>query len=69
MHWCYHDTNHANKLWETVQFGLKSYDVDRFRPYLVLFQHMLQAQATSQPFQELAESWLNELFTEIIPEN
>lgn len=69
MHWCYHDSNNANRLWETVEYGLKQYDSDRLRPYLVLFQHMLEAQATSLPYQELAESWLHELFTEIMPEH
>ena len=68
MHWCYHDSNFANRLWETVEHGLKAHDSDRLRPYLVLFQHMLQAQVRSPPYQELAESWLGELFGEIIPE-
>ena len=37
MHWCYHDTNFADKLFDTVHLGLKSYDYDKIRPFLVLF--------------------------------
>ena len=37
MHWCYHDYNFADKLFDTVTFGLKNYDFDRLRPFLVLF--------------------------------
>ena len=37
MHWCFHDTNHADKLFDTVHLGLKQYDFDKIRPFLVLF--------------------------------
>lgn len=31
------------KLHETVQYGIKQYDHNKIRPYLVLFQYMMEA--------------------------
>ena len=43
MHVNYHDQEGAGKLWELVKAGLEVNDHDKLRPFLVLFQHMLEA--------------------------
>ena len=62
MHWCYHDSNHADKLFETVMLGLKDRDFDKIRPFLVLFQHMIENADQSEAFGEQVNMWLNQFF-------
>lgn len=52
-------------MWDTVQLGLKKYDWNKIRPFLILFQHMLEAR-DSPAAKQLMGSWLDELFTTII---
>lgn len=64
IHWCYYNQHSLNKMWETVQLGLKKYDYNKIKPFLILFQHMLEAQSPAAK-QEMG-TWLEELFTTII---
>lgn len=59
MHVNYYDQEGASKLWDLVKSGLGDYDADKLRPFLVLFQHMLEAQE-SPPFSMQYEKWLAE---------
>ena len=52
-------------MWETVQLGLKKYDWNKIRPFLMLFQHMLEAR-DSPAAKQLMGQWLEELFTTVI---
>jgi len=63
MHWCFYDTNLADQLFETVMHGLKERDFDRIRPFLVLFQHMIEAKDHSEAYAEQVDAWLNQFFT------
>jgi len=52
-------------MWETVQLGLRRYDYNKIKPFLILFQHMLEARdSPAQP--QLLDTWMEELFTNVI---
>jgi hypothetical protein len=44
-------------------YGLKERDFDRIRPFLVLFQHMIEAKDHSEAYAEQVDMWLNQFFT------
>ena len=45
LHHAVHDNDDQvmSKLHETVQYGLREYDHNKIRPYLILFQYMMEA--------------------------
>lgn len=65
IHWCFNNPQSLNKMWDTVQLGLKKYDFHKVRPFLVLFQHMLEARE-SPAARQLMDQWLEEFFGTVI---
>ena len=43
MHYFFYDVAGIDKLMKVVEEGMKTYDSDQTRPFLILFQHMIEA--------------------------
>lgn len=66
IHWSYFNEQYLNKMWDTVQIGLKKYDYNKIKPFLILFQHMLEAVRDSPAARAGMSDWLDELFSKVI---
>ena len=47
-------------MWETVCLGLKKHDFKKIKPFLILFQHMLEAK-DSPAVKQMMGQWLGDL--------
>ena len=43
VHYCFYSQSNAKKIFQVVCEGLEQYDYDKVRPFLILFQHMLES--------------------------
>lgn len=43
VHYSFYTQQNAEKLFQVVMTGLDMYDFDKIRPFLILFQHMLES--------------------------
>jgi hypothetical protein len=66
LHWCYHNEQHMEKMWTLVVEGIRKYDFNKIKPFLLLFQFMLDAK-DSAPAQKMRNAWMTEFYTNVIP--
>ena len=71
VHFCFNDEESTKKLFQVVFHGLDHFDYDKVRPFLILFQHMLESSVlpNAHLFREKAPLWLQSFFTKTIREN
>ena len=64
------DPELLNKLWEVVEYGLSEYDGVEVRPFLMLFQQLLQAANDGYPlFKQRMPFMLHNYFGKILKRN
>lgn len=69
LHHSVNDDSVMSKLHETVQYGLKEYDHNKIRPFLILFQSMMEAVQESKWLTTNFEVVINDFFKKDVHRN
>ena len=65
-HISFYSPEYTKRIFDVVQSGLEQYDWDKIRPFLILFQHMLETANQSPTFGRAASKWLQIFFGRIV---
>lgn len=71
VHHTFYSPTQAMQVFSVVQEGLELLDYDKIRPFLILFQHMLEAAVVphSPVYSRLAPKWLEAFFAKTVYPN
>ena len=62
VHYSFYNADHCHRLMEVIEHGLQKYDYDKIKPFLILFQHLLEQAHASPVINQMAEQWIKDFF-------